>query len=89
MTKEATKSKKPEKYVATGAAARRLRQWVSETESVPEGDEVFYIAQSLSFLIHDSSVSALSKALLTPRNRFAVRKLATALDLLLNVFMGG
>jgi len=79
--------KKKKSYIATGAAARRLLQWVRESENVPEGDEVFYVAQCLAFLIHDTSAGSLSKALTLSRNRFAIRKLKAAISLLTSVFM--
>lgn len=75
-------------YVATGASAKRLLSWVRDVEGVASGDEIFYLAQSLSFLIHDSAASSLSVSMQKSYNRFAVRKLATALSLLERVFSG-
>jgi len=75
-------------YVANGASAKRLLAWVQSIEEVPPGDEVFYLAQSLSFLIHDSNASSLSVSMKKSHNRFAVRKLASALSLLDKVFTG-
>ncbi len=82
-----TKKRTSQGHVATGAAARRLKQWVVSSNDVVEGEEVFYLAQALSFLIHDSSASSLSQSLLLPRNKFAIRKLRSALSLLESVFL--
>lgn len=71
----------------TGSSAKDLRKFLKETQGLEEGEDVFYLAQVLSFLIHDTPVEKLSTALRSQRNRFALRKLKAVMALLDKVFV--
>lgn len=70
----------------TGTSAKELRNYLRETLALEEGEDIFYLAQVLAFLVHDTPVEKLSSAVRVPRNRFAFRKLKAVLSLLDKVF---
>ncbi len=70
----------------TGASAQEIRKYLKENYGLDEGEDIFYLAQILAFLVHDTSVEKISFALKSQRNRFAIRKLQAVLSLLNKVF---
>jgi hypothetical protein len=67
--------------IATGKHARELREWAKE-RGLEKGDDLFFIAQSLAFLIYDTHASEIALALRNPASRFALRKIKSALSIL-------
>lgn len=70
----------------TGASVRELRKFLAEKEGLQEGEDIFYLAQALAFMLHSTHIEKLSTLLKTTRHRFAVRQLIAATSLLAKVF---
>jgi hypothetical protein len=70
----------------TGNSAKELRKHLRDVYHLEEGEDIFYLAQVLAFLVHDTPVEKLSASVKLQRNRFAIRKLRAVLDLLDKVF---
>ena len=70
----------------TGNSAKEIRRHLQETYGLEEGEDIFFLAQTLAFLVHDTSVEKLSILIKLHRHRFALRKLRAVLVLLDKVF---
>jgi len=73
-------------HSATGASARRVRTHLRDAENLQPGEDLFFLAQSLAFLIHDTPANLISSAMKESHNKFALRKLKASLALLDKVF---
>ena len=74
------------KHIATGASARKLREHLKVSEGLAPGEDLFFLSQCLAFLVHDTEANLISSGIRVPHNRFAVRKLRAALDMIDKVF---
>jgi hypothetical protein len=70
----------------TGASVRNLRKFLSEEEGLTEDEDIFYLAQSLAFMLHSMHIEKLSFLMKSNRHRFALRKLISVLSLISKVF---
>ena len=74
---------KKQGHSSTGTSARRIRQYLREVEGLKPGEDLFFLAQALAFLIHDTPADITNAALRSSaRDRFALRKLKASINLL-------
>ena len=74
-------------HVATGMDAFRIRRFCTTELGIPDEDVVFYVAQCLAFLLQGSDATLLSQRAAIARNKFAIRKLRSTLNMMNDVFV--
>lgn len=74
-------SKRNDVHVATATLARELRSLLA-SKGIPEGEDIFYLAQALAFMVHGTQASLLFSALRQTKHRFALRKLKSVISLI-------